>query len=217
MSPRTLFFIAIAVSMSFTVAAGAYFSKAELHPKCLKVVPTPALSTEWGLKLFAGARFYIPFGSNTAIHHISELLTGAKISTPKDLKDWCANVRIKGFKLVMDGHDGQYIVQDCAVVKKGINDCTVNPNSENPRKQKEGNGIFTIVWTDNESSMAIVRCTSDGLYNDWYVFSSEPSLNETTKGEILNSMNKLGFSDTIDDAISLSYEGCKLFDPEEED
>ncbi|ODN01226.1 hypothetical protein Ocin01_05450 [Orchesella cincta] len=217
MSPITIIFVALTVSMSFNVAAGAsYFSKAELHHNCLKVVPTSALTTEWGLKLFAGARFYIPFGSATAIQHISELLSGAKANGPEERKT-CTNVRIKGFKLEMEGQGDHFMVQDCAVIKKGANDCKINPNSENPKAQEQGDGIFTIVWTDNDSSMAIVRCTFDGLYNDWYVFSTEPSLNETIKATVLDSMNKLGFSDTINDTISPSYDGCTLFDPEEEE
>lgn len=81
----------------------------------------------------------------------------------------------------------------------------------------EGDGIFTIVWADNQQSMAVVRCTSDGLYNDWYVFSFQPTLNETTKGEVLSAITKLGFPHTMDDTTTVSYEGCELFGPEEED
>jgi len=178
------------------------------------------------MRLFAGARFYIPFGNSKAIQHISQLIFprgkgiidksgsgGGKNAEEK----MCGQVRIKGFKLQMEGHGDHFITQDCSVIKKGTNQCVVNSNSEAPDVQQKGDGIFTIVWTDNHESMAVVRCTSDGLYNDWYVFSFQPSLNQTVKATILSKMNSLGFPDALEDTTTSSYDGCELIDPEDDD
>lgn len=80
-----------------------------------------------------------------------------------------------------------------------------------------GDAIVIIVWTDNKTTMAIVRCSADGLYNDWYTFSTLTSLNETMKQDILSAVTKLGFPHQPENALSPSYEGCQLFPPEKED
>lgn len=76
-----------------------------------------------------------------------------------------------------------------------------------------GDAIVSIVWTDNETSMGVVRCTNDGLFNDWYVLSSQPSLNVTMKESVLATMTKLGFSNN---SVSPSYDGCELFTEEDD-
>lgn len=76
-----------------------------------------------------------------------------------------------------------------------------------------GDAIVIIVWTDNKTSMAIVRCTADGLYNDWYVFSTLTSLNQTMKESVLTAVGKLGLPNSPEFTLSPSYEKCKLFTP----
>lgn len=102
------------------------------------------------MRLFAGASFYIPFGSSQAINHISKLVSsGSKVDSPtadpttnEDIHGLCTLVRIRGFRLEMEGHDGKYMVQDCSVIKKGMNDCIINGQSENPFYQKDGKNFF---------------------------------------------------------------------------
>lgn len=96
------------------------------------------------MRLFAGANFYIPYGSSQAIHHFSKLLaSGSKgdVRTTKetDIKNLCTLVRIRGFKLQMEGHGGNFMIQDCSFIKKGMNDCKIDSLSENPKYQKNGN------------------------------------------------------------------------------
>ncbi len=101
------------------------------------------------MRLFAGASFYIPFGSSQAINHISKLISsGSKADSPtinpasnEVLHGLCTLVRIRGFRLEMEGHNGKYMVQDCSVIKKGMNDCIINGQSENPSYQKNGKRI----------------------------------------------------------------------------
>lgn len=99
------------------------------------------------MKLFGGANFYMPFGSVPAIRHFSKLIaSGSKNMTAidrsgRELTGLCAQVRIRGFRMQMDGHDGNFMIQDCAVIKKGTNDCKVNGQSENPEYQKSGKSL----------------------------------------------------------------------------
>lgn len=205
----SIFFLAVVQASS-----GQFFSEAKPHPKCIKVTPTHKLSSEWGMALLAGSTFYIPLGQTQAIEHISDLLSpGARLrnkTTSGGPPKLCAQVLIKGFKLRMDGFGDHFLIQDCSVIKKGVNHCVVNSLSESTKRQAAGDGMFTIVWTDNKSTMVIVRCTSDGLHNDWFVLSTGTTITPTVKWTILTNMLKFGFANATSEAQLPSYEGCVL-------
>jgi len=90
------------------------------------------------MTIFAGKAFYIPLGSATALEDLSHMLSGNKPSSENELDDMCAKVKIKAFKSVIEGYDGRFLVVDCPMISKGMQDCSPSPNTEDPARHKDG-------------------------------------------------------------------------------
>jgi hypothetical protein len=91
------------------------------------------------MTMFAGKIFYITLGSTSAFEDLGHILSGNRPSTAEHLNDMCARVKIKAFKSTIEGYDGRYLVLDCPMIKKGMQDCSPNKHTENPDRHKTGN------------------------------------------------------------------------------
>lgn len=94
------------------------------------------------LELFVGKKFYLVMGSKSAFEDLTELLSGTRESNPKNIDSMCVEVSTKGLKSSIEGYDGRYMIIDCALMAKGVQDCSANPRTEFPERHESGKLIF---------------------------------------------------------------------------
>lgn len=58
-----------------------------------------------------------------------------------------------------------------------------------------GDTVDTLVYTDNESVILIVRCVM-GKENDWKLLSTKPEVEPELKAKVLEVVKSLGFTDS---------------------
>jgi len=180
--------------MSLSRAALLY-SNATSDPKCVKVETASNLDMNWAMKMFGGQDFVIPMASTQAVVDFSEMFLGKATSSAEELAKMCPEARIRGITLTIRGYEDRFMVHTCYIIKSGIQDCKVSAESEFPQRHKKADAIQTLSWTDNVSGMVMVRCVPGGK-NDWTYYSTEKTISDKNKQDVLDHVKHLGLDST---------------------